>query len=52
MFCFTTFKLWDWGRVDFDGKPRPINIDHGKHVIQEEFQTQMIKDQFISKNKK
>ena len=49
MFCFTTFKLWDWGRVDFDGKPRPINIDHGKHVIQEEFQTQMIKDQFISK---
>lgn len=49
MFCFTTFKLWDWGRLDYDGKPRPINIDHGKHVIQEDFQTSMIKDQFISK---
>lgn len=29
-----TFKLWDWGRLGLDGKPRPINIDHGKEVIQ------------------
>lgn len=32
-----TFKLWDWGRTDLDGKPRPIAIDHGKHVINEKF---------------
>jgi hypothetical protein len=24
-----TFKLWDWGRLGLDGKPRPLHIDHG-----------------------
>ncbi|MBC1737394.1 class I mannose-6-phosphate isomerase [Listeria seeligeri] len=28
-----TFKLWDWGRLGLDGKPRPVHIDHGKKVI-------------------
>ncbi|MDJ1486231.1 class I mannose-6-phosphate isomerase [Cytophagaceae bacterium YF14B1] len=29
-----TFKLWDWGRMGLDGKPRPIHIEHGRKVIQ------------------
>ena len=29
-----TFKLWDWGRMGLDGKPRPISLKHGENVIQ------------------
>lgn len=24
-----TFKLWDWGRLGLDGRPRPIHLAHG-----------------------
>ncbi len=49
--CFgiETFKLWDWGRVDYDGKPRPINIEHGKHCINVDFNTEVAADELISK---
>lgn len=29
-----TFKLWDWGRMGLDGRPRPTNINHGAKNIQ------------------
>jgi hypothetical protein len=28
-----TFKLWDWGRLGLDGRPRPINVDRGRRSI-------------------
>ncbi|HUX43154.1 MAG TPA: class I mannose-6-phosphate isomerase [Terracidiphilus sp.] len=29
-----TFKLWDWGRLGLDDRPRPIHIEHGLANIQ------------------
>lgn len=29
-----TFKLWDWGRLGLDERPRPIHIEHGLANIQ------------------
>lgn len=28
-----TFKLWDWGRLGLDGRPRPTHIEHGLNNI-------------------
>ncbi len=44
-----TFKLWDWGRLGMDGKPRPINIDHGEQVIQWERDTQWTEKNLINR---
>lgn len=43
-----TFKLWDWGRLGMDGKPRPINIEHGKKVIQWDRTTQWTKKNLVN----
>jgi len=29
-----TFKLWDWGRLGLDGRPRAIHLEHGIRNIQ------------------
>jgi mannose-6-phosphate isomerase class I len=44
-----TFKLWDWGRMGLDGKPRPISLEHGKNVIQWDRTTQWTKENIINR---
>jgi len=43
-----TFKLWDWGRLGLDGKPRPINIERGKDVIKWDRTTSWTKKNLIN----
>jgi len=42
-----TFKLWDWGRVGLDGRPRPIHIDHGEANVQWDRTPDWVKDNLI-----
>jgi mannose-6-phosphate isomerase class I len=43
-----TFKLWDWGRMGLDGKPRPINIEHGQAVIDWRRTNDWVKNELIN----
>lgn len=43
-----TFKLWDWGRIGLDGKPRPVHIEHGEKNIQTDRTTEWVKDNLIN----
>lgn len=47
-----TFKLWDWGRVDLDGKPRPVHLKHGINSIQWERDTNWVKKNLFSPSEK
>lgn len=43
-----TFKLWDWGRVGLDGKPRPIHIEDGVANIQWDRTTEWVRRELIN----
>lgn len=43
-----TFKLWDWGRLDLDGRPRPIHIDHGAANIQWQRDTEWVQENLVN----
>jgi Phosphomannose isomerase len=43
-----TFKMWDWGRLGLDGKPRPINIRHASEVIDFSRDTKWVKANLIN----
>jgi hypothetical protein len=43
-----TFKLWDWGRLGLDGKPRPIHLGHGLANVQWDRTTGWVKDNLVN----
>lgn len=44
-----TFKLWDWGRIGLDGRPRPVHLQHGKENVQISRTTDWVKANLINR---
>jgi mannose-6-phosphate isomerase class I len=44
-----TFKLWDWGRVGLNGRPRPIHLAHGEANIQWDRTTDWVRRSLINR---
>lgn len=42
-----TFKLWDWGRLGLDGRPRPVHLAHGANSIRWERDTRWVTENLL-----
>ncbi len=45
-----TFKLWDWGRLGLDGRPRPCHIGHGSKNINMKRDTRWIEKNLVNRS--
>jgi hypothetical protein len=43
-----TFKLWDWGRLGLDSRPRPIHLEHGLANIQWDRTTRWVESSLVN----
>jgi mannose-6-phosphate isomerase class I len=44
-----TFKLWDWGRLGLDHRPRPVHLQHGLANIQWDRDTDWVKASLLNR---
>ena len=44
-----TFKMWDWGRLGLDGKPRPIHAGHALANIQFNRDTEWVRSNLVGR---
>ncbi|QEH34402.1 hypothetical protein OJF2_29410 [Aquisphaera giovannonii] len=44
-----TFKMWDWGRLGLDGRPRPVHLEHGLANIQWDRTTDWTRDNLVNR---
>lgn len=44
-----TFKMWDWGRLGLDGRPRPIHLQHGINNIQWDRTTGWVRQNLVNR---
>ena len=43
-----TFKMWDWGRLGLDGRPRPVHLDHAERNIQWDRRTDWVRENLVN----
>jgi mannose-6-phosphate isomerase class I len=44
-----TFKMWDWGRLGLDGRPRPVYLEHGLRNVQWDRDTEWTRRELVNR---